>query len=267
VSARAEGLRFEGVAKKLGGRAVLAGVDLEARAGEVLGLLGPNGAGKTTLLRIATRIVAPDAGRALVAGQDVASLSRGELARTVAVVPQDTQVPFPFRVSEVVLMGRAPHLGLLGFESRQDVARAEAALARVGIEALAGRSLGELSGGERQLVTVARALAQDPRVLLLDEPTAFLDLRHRVEVLEILRGLAAEGRAVLVVSHDLGLAAGFCDRLALLSAGRVAAVGPPTDVLRPDALRAVFGIEADVLPGPGGAPVVVPRGARPQASR
>ena len=254
-------LRFEGVAVALGGRPVLRGVDLEVAAGEVVGLLGPNGAGKTTLLRVATRVAHADAGRVLVGGRDVASISRAALAREVAVVPQDTQLPFPFRAAEVVLMGRAPHLGLLGFESDDDVERARAALARVGIAHLADRSLLALSGGERQLVTVARALAQDPRVLLLDEPTAFLDLRHRVEVLELLRALAAEGRGVLVVSHDLGLAARFCDRIALLAEGRIARVGPPSAVIDPAALRQVFGIDAQVVAGPDGTPIVLPRSA------
>ena len=258
-------LALEGVAVNLGGRAVLRRVDLSLAEGEVLGLVGPNGAGKTTLLRVATRLLRPDAGRVLVRGRLLAEIPRQELARSVAVVPQETQVPFAFRVLEVVLMGRAPHLGLLGFETGHDLALAEAALRRVGVAHLAERPLPLLSGGERQLVVLARALAQDAPILLLDEPTAFLDLRHRLEVLELVRALAREGRSALVVSHDLGLAARFCDRMAVLSDGEVLAQGRPSEVLVPDVLRRAYGIEATLVPGPGGFPLVVP--SLPDATR
>jgi len=234
-------------------------VELAVAPGEVVGLVGPNGAGKTTLLRVATRVLAPDAGCVRLGGRPVDALSRRELARRLAIVPQDTAIPFPFRVIEVVLMGRTPHLGALELEGRADVARARAALERVGIAHLAERSVLEISGGERQLAAVARALVQEPEVLLFDEPTAFLDLRHRVDVLHRVRELAAEGRSALVVSHDLSLAARFCDRLAILHEGRVLASGPPEAVLTPERLRTAFGVAADVIAGPGGTPVVVPR--------
>jgi iron complex transport system ATP-binding protein len=254
-----EALAWQDVAVRLGGRDVLRGVDLAVHAGEVLGLVGPNGAGKTTLLRVATRVLAPARGAVRVAGRPLAGFSRRELARQLAVVPQDVQVPFPFRVAEIVLLGRTPWVGPLAFESREDLARAEAALAQVGVAHLADRSVLEISGGERQLVMVARALAQDPAVLLFDEPTAFLDLRHRLEVLAILRRLAASGRAAVVVSHDLELAGRFCDRLALLADGRILASGAPATVLTPELLRAAYGVDAQVFTGPDGAPVVVPR--------
>jgi iron complex transport system ATP-binding protein len=256
VSAR---LELAGVAAQLGPRAVLEGVDLSVPPGEVVGVLGRNGAGKTTLLRVACGALAPDAGRVLLDGRALASLERRERARSVALVPQDTQVPFPFSVAELVLMGRTPHLGWLGFEGAHDLDVARAALDRMGIAALADRSVLTLSGGERQLAMVARALAQQPRLLLLDEPTAFLDLRHRLEVLTVVRELAAAGGSALVVSHDLGVAARFCDRLVLLSGGRILASGPPRDVLTPETLRAAFGIEADVSLAADGVPVVVPR--------
>jgi iron complex transport system ATP-binding protein len=156
-------------------------------------------------------------------------------------------------------MGRSPHLRALGFENASDVEHARRAMARVGIESLAERSMLELSGGERQLVLVARALAQDPQVLLLDEPTAHLDLRHRIEVLELVREFARGGRSALVVSHDLSLAARTCDRIALLREGTLLAVGPPGEVVTREGLRATFGIDASVVPGPDGAPVVVPQ--------
>jgi iron complex transport system ATP-binding protein len=260
------GLAIEAVSLRLGTRDVVREVSLSLEPGEVVALVGPNGAGKTTLLRIASRVLEPDAGRVLLAGRDTAGLSRRELAQQLAVVPQETAVDFPFRAGELVLMGRAPHLSWLGFESAADVARARDAMARVGIEGLADRSVLELSGGERQLVLVARALAQDPRVLLLDEPTAHLDLRHRLEVLARVREFAAPGRSALVVSHDLGLAARHCDRVALLCSGRLVAAGPPARVLTPEALREVFGVEAEVLRARDGALAVVPRSASSAAS-
>ena len=252
-------LALEGVRASLGGREVLCGVSLELRAGEVLGLVGANGAGKTTLLRAASGVLRPDAGRVLLAGRPLASVARRELARQIAVVPQDAPFAFPFRAGEAVLMGRSPHLPRLAFEGPRDLAIARASLAQVGIEALADRSILELSGGERQLVLLARALAQEPRVLLLDEPTAHLDLRHRLQVLELVRELAGAGRSALVVSHDLSLAARSCDRLALLAAGRVLRVGPPAEVLSSEAVHEAFGIEADVVAGPDGTPLVLPR--------
>jgi iron complex transport system ATP-binding protein len=257
-------LRFEQVAVRLGGQPVLRGLDLEVEPGQMLALVGRNGAGKTTLLRLATRVLRPDSGAIHVAGRRVEEYARRELARRVAVVPQQTLVPFPFRAGEVVLMGRAPHLDLLGFESALDLELARQAMERFGIAHLADRSILELSGGERQLVMAARAVAQQADLLLLDEPTAFLDLRHRLEVLAAVRELADSGRSALVVSHDLGLAARFCDRIAMLSGGVVIAAGPPRAVLAPDRLRAGFGIEADVLSTPDGAPVIVPRRAAPE---
>jgi iron complex transport system ATP-binding protein len=262
VSAAAA-LAFDDVALHLGERAVLRGVSLALARGEVVGLAGPNGAGKTTLFRAATRVLPLERGTVWLAGTSIEKLSRRELARRVAVVPQDVTVPFPFRAGEVVLMGRAPHRAGLGFESRADIERARACLALVGIEALADRSMLELSGGERQLVLVARALAQDPEVLLLDEPTAHLDLRHRTVVLERVRDFAAQGGAALVVSHDLTLAARTCARLALLADGALAACGTPAEVLRPDILARVFAVDAEVVDAPDGAPLVIPRRAHP----
>jgi iron complex transport system ATP-binding protein len=254
-----EALSFEGVGFRAGGREILAGLSLTLGRGELLTLAGPNGAGKTTLLRLASRVATPSAGRVRVAGRDASELSRRELARELAVVPQDVSLAFPFSAGEVVLMGRAPHLGLLGFETADDVGRAREAMERVGVAHLADRSVLELSGGERQLLLLARALAQDARVLLLDEPTSHLDLRHRVTVLEQVRDFVASGRSALVVSHDLGLAARGADRLALLAGGRLAGLGTPDQVLRPEILRAVFGVETSIVEAPGGGVVVVPR--------
>jgi iron complex transport system ATP-binding protein len=252
-------LDFDSVAVSLSGQAVLRDVSFSVATGEVVGLLGRNGAGKTTLLRLATRTLAPDAGRITLAGEPLTELSRRALAQRVATVPQELHVPFPFLASEIVLMGRAPHQGLLGFESASDLARAQQAMEEVGIGELADRPLGVLSGGERQLVMFARALVQDPEILLLDEPTSHLDLRHRIDVLRIVRRLARRGRGALVVSHDLSLAARTCDRIVVLGEGRVLADGEPGAVLSPALLHEAFGIDADIVSAPDGAPLVVPR--------
>lgn len=252
-------LAIEHVAVRLGESVVLRDVTFELRPGEVVGLLGCNGAGKTTLLRTVSRTLAPDTGSLRLDGEPISRLSRRALARAIAVVPQDLHVPFPFTAGEIVLMGRAPHQPPFGFETAADLAVARAAMEQMGILELADRPIHELSGGERQLVLFSRALAQEPRFLLLDEPTAFLDLRHRVDVLRTVRTLASDGRGVLVVSHDLGLAARICDRLLLLSGGVIAAQGRPADVLTGETLREAFGIDADVLSAPDGSPIVVPR--------
>ncbi|MCZ6785025.1 MAG: ABC transporter ATP-binding protein [Proteobacteria bacterium] len=253
------GLTVDRLRVVLGGHPVLRDVSFEVRPGEVVGLLGRNGAGKTTLLRVVTRAITPDGGEVRVGEMPVARLARRELARAVAIVPQETTVPFPFRAGELVLMGRAPHQPLFGFETRSDVERARAAMNRMGIGDLADRSVFELSGGERQLAVFARALVQEPEIMLLDEPTAFLDLRHRIDVLRAVREFAAAGGAALVVSHDLSLAARICDRLVLLGDGEVIAQGPAAEVLSEEVLARAFAVRADILRAPDGAPVVVPR--------
>lgn len=256
-------LTFENVSVDLGGRAILRDLSLSISAGEVVGVAGANGAGKTTLFRAASRVAPLKHGSIRLESDEMANLPRRELAQRLAVVPQDVGLAFPFRVGEVVLMGRAPHIGGLGFESPADVRLAERALEALGISALADRSMLELSGGERQLVLVARALAQQPRVLLLDEPTAHLDLRHRTEVFSQVRAFALAGGAALAVTHDLSLAARVCDRIALLREGRLVAIGTPREVLVPQRLNEVFGVDAAVFEAPDGLPLVVPSAAKP----
>ncbi len=220
----------------------LADVSLDVRVGEVFGLIGPNSAGKTTLLRLLTRVLEPDRGEIALDGRPLARLSRWELARLVAVVPQETPRPFPFTVEQLVLMGRYPHTPDRFFESDADVGAAREAMAATGVLDLASLPLEQLSGGERQRAMLARAVAQRPRLLVLDEPTSHLDLRYQAETAALLARLnRVEGVTVLLVSHDLRFAAELCDRLALLSDGRVARAGTPAAVLDASLLEAVFG--------------------------
>ena len=259
VSSHSSQLRFENVGVVLGERRVLDDVSFQVSRGEVVGLLGPNGAGKSTVVRAANRGVELAEGKIVLEEDILASLSQRDLARRVASVAQEVQVPFSFTVGEMVLMGRAPYQGLLGFDSSSDVTGALHALSKMGIADLADRRMNELSGGERQLVLIARALNQSPDWLLLDEPTAFLDLQHRIDVLKVVREFAREGGGALVVSHDLALAARVCDRLLVLAEGRVVASGPPAEVLTSTVLERAFGLAVRVVEGPGGLPLVVPQ--------
>jgi iron complex transport system ATP-binding protein len=220
---------------------VLAGISLDVGSGEVLAIVGPNGAGKSTLLRVLAGALSPWAGTVAIGGRPLDSYERRALARIVASVGQENAVAFSFTVLEVVLMGRAPHLGAFRFESQRDLEIAHAALERVGMLALAGRHIQELSGGERKRVFLARALAQEPRIALLDEPTAFLDLKHVAEIFSCLRELAAtRGLAVIATLHDLNVAALYADRVLLLKDGAAIACGTPDEVLTADNLRRVY---------------------------
>ena len=251
-------LAFEQVGVAYPSRAVLHGVNLAVEPGQVLAIVGPNGVGKSSLIKVASGILRPVHGRVLVDGRDVADFEPAERARTLAVVPQATRVPPAFTAEQVVLMGRTPFLGWLDREGPEDRARAAEAMQRTGTVELAGRPMGELSGGEQQRVLVARALAQSAGVLLLDEPTAHLDLRHQDETLRLVRSLAGEaGLAVLIALHDLNLVARIADRVALLSAGGVKKLGAPVEVLTPELLAAAYGLEIHVMDHPiHGTPLV-----------
>jgi len=266
ASAPAAPLAFLDVRVRLGGQAVVNGVDLELRAGEVLGLVGPNGAGKSTLLRAATRLVPLETGRVLVEGHDLASVSRRALAQRLAVVQQIPEAPAAMRVGDLVLLGRSPHLRLLGRETERDFEIARESMERAGCLELADRTLGTLSGGQRRRAFVARALAQEAGILLLDEPTANLDPQAQAEICSLLRSLAEGGIAVLVVLHELTLAAAYCDRLALMDGGRVVALGTPREVLTAANVARVYGERVAVIPHPDtGAPIIVP--AFPEEAR
>jgi iron complex transport system ATP-binding protein len=225
----------------------LADLALTVERGEILGVIGPNSAGKTTIIRLLTKVVSPLRGTILFDGTSLAGWSRWELARHVAVVPQDVPAALPFTVEQLVLMGRYPHAPRRFFETPADLAAARAAMAETGVSELGRAPVQTLSGGERQRVMLARALAQEPRLLILDEPTAHLDLRYQAECIGLLRRINRErGTTVLLVSHDLNLAAAVCDRLLLLAAGRVMRVGAPSDVLDAGGLSAVYGCDVIV---------------------
>ncbi len=235
-------LRLEGATLGYRGRPVAHAVDLELPAGGFVGLIGPNASGKSTLLKAMSRVLRPRHGRVTLGGEDLWQLSPMTVARQVATVAQGLPPAFPLLAEELVLMGRLPHLRRFQGEGPRDLAVARRALSLTGTLSLAERSLAELSGGERQRLAIARALAQEPRYLLLDEPTAHLDINYKVELLDLLRRLnRADGVAVLVILHDLNLAALYCDELVLLRAGRVHARGTPEQVLLSSHLEEVYG--------------------------
>jgi iron complex transport system ATP-binding protein len=261
---RTPALRASGLIGGYDGRAVLHGVSLEVAAGEMLAIVGPNGAGKSSLLRMLGGLLEPWQGAIEMLGAPLKSWEGRAKARRLAFVGQDSAVAFSFTVLEVVLMGRAPHLGVMHFESRRDLAIARDALARFGVLELAARSIQELSGGERRRVLLARALAQEPQIALLDEPTAHLDLRHVAETFERLGELrATRGLAVIATLHDLNAAACYADRVLLLKDGTAVGLGTPQEVLTEEKLRAVYETEVYVGRNPAtGALAVLAGGPR-----
>ena len=237
-------VEFDDVTVVLGGTEVVHGASLTVEPGTVVGLVGPNGSGKSSLLRTLYRAVRPSRGTVRVDGADVRTLSGRQHARQVAVMLQDSHTDFDLSVHEVVLLGRAPHHASFGRDTAEDLRIADDAMRRTGIDDLAGRMVATLSGGQRQRVMLARALTQQSPVLVLDEPSNHLDIRHQLELMSTVRGL---GRTVIAALHDLNLAARYCDRVVVLDAGTVVADGPPAATLTPELVRAVFGVEARVL--------------------
>jgi iron complex transport system ATP-binding protein len=253
-------LKIEGLSVSYGSRRVLRSVSLEVRSGEVLALIGPNGAGKSTLVRAVSGVIPAEGGKVRTNGDDLLALAPMQRARALAVVPQAVSLPPAFTVWETVLLGRTPYLNFLGQVSAADEEIVRQALARVDALELAGRRVGELSGGEQQRVLLARALAQSTPILLMDEPTAHLDLQHQVALMETVRGLAhEEGLAILIALHDLNLAARYADRVALLVGEKIEAVGTPAEVMTPEAISAAYGLPVRVVPHPfADAPLVLP---------
>ena len=249
------------------GNAVLEDVDVQLEASGFLGLIGPNGSGKSTLLRVLAGVLAPWSGRVRLDGSDISELSRRQMARTIAVVPQETVSPFAFTVGEIVAMGRHPYMSRFGGLAAGDVRAVAGAMERTDTVHLTSRSILELSGGERQRVVIARALAQQPRLLLLDEPTNHLDINHQVEILDLLYDLnRSDGLAIVCVTHDLNAAAEYTDQVVLLApGGRIHAAGAPGDVITVDHVEAVYGVRVAVVDC-AGRPRITPVSRRhPQA--
>jgi ABC-type cobalamin/Fe3+-siderophores transport system ATPase subunit len=242
-------LALRGVSAGYGARTVLHDVDLDIAAGEWVAIVGPNGAGKSTLLRLITGLLAPTRGEILVEGRDLARMDREEVARQIAVVPQPSSLPFSASVEAVVALGRLPHEDRLRGLRPVDRAAVAGAIERVGLGRLVGRDVRELSLGERQLVLLAVAIAQAAPIILLDEPTVHLDIRHQFDVMDLLADLnGRDGRTVVTVLHDLHLAARRIPRIVVAADGRVVADGPPGEALNGDRIRDVFAVEPELLP-------------------
>lgn len=256
-------LAAEGIVCGYDGEDVLRGVTLGVRRREFVGLIGPNGSGKSTLLRVLTGILPLRAGRVLLAGTPLARYSRREIAHKIAVVPQLSGSIFPFTVRDYVMMGRTPYLGRLQSQRPADAQIAQQAMTLTDVAYLAARPITDLSGGELQRATIARAVAQQTDVLLLDEPTAFLDINHQREIFELLTRFNADrGMTIICVSHDLNLAAQYCPRIVVLKDGLVYDDGPGSEIVTEQMVRQVYGAPVQVDTGPGGKPRVslVPEG-------
>ncbi|KZE90759.1 ABC transporter ATP-binding protein [Microbacterium sp. TNHR37B] len=254
-------LQARGLSAGYPGRTVIDGLDLTVAPGRITMIIGANASGKSTLLGTLARLRAPLEGTVELDGADVASLPRRAFARTVGLLPQHPAAPDGITVAELVSRGRHPHRGMFQRWSAEDSAIVDAAMRRTGVAELADRIVGDLSGGQRQRVWIAMALAQAPRILLLDEPTTFLDLSHQLEVLDLLRDLnRTEGTTIVVVLHELNLAARYADDLVVLHEGRVVAHGSPVDVLTAEVVEQAFALHALVMPDPlTSTPLVIPR--------
>ncbi|OGR81852.1 MAG: hypothetical protein A2902_05560 [Elusimicrobia bacterium RIFCSPLOWO2_01_FULL_64_13] len=252
-------IQAEAISFSYNGKKVIRDVSLHLKKGDFMGVIGPNGAGKSTLLRLFSRILSPDRGSVAFSGRPARDMDEKEIARKLAVLPAETFYPYDFTVREIVKMGRAPHLGFWSEGNERDLMVVEVALDAVGIRDLAPRSIHSLSSGERQMVLLAQAMAQEPEVLLLDEPTVHLDIRHQVRLFRLLKEWNETGNlTVLVISHDLNIAAQFCGRLVLMKDGRLEKDGKPREVITEENLKNVYGIQARVIANPAtGSPAIL----------
>jgi len=255
-------LRADGVRLGYGDRTIVPGLDLEVDAGRITVIVGANACGKSTLLRALSRMLTPSHGHVLLDGQDIATLPTKQVARVLGLLPQSPTAPEGITVADLVARGRSPHQGIFTRWTSDDDLAVARALKLTDTAELADRAVDELSGGQRQRVWIAMALAQQTDLLLLDEPTTFLDLRHQVDVLDLVTDLNRErGTTVVMVLHDLNLAARYADTIVAMRAGEIAAVGSPADVLSPELVEEVFGLASQVIPDPvSGKPIVLPIG-------
>jgi iron complex transport system ATP-binding protein len=255
-------LRLDGVSVDLAGRRIVSGISLAVGDGQFVGLLGPNGSGKSTILKAIYRVHRPSSGRVLVDGTDLLALKPKDAAQRVAVVAQESVSEFDFTVREIVMTGRIPHKQAFSHDTEADHAIVDGAMERAGCGHLAHRGFNTLSGGEKQLALIARALAQGADHLVLDEPTNHLDIQHQVDILELVAGL---GVSVLAALHDLSLAALFCEAVHVLAGGQILAGGPPGAVITPATIRAAYGADVLVIEHPDtGTPHLIPRRIQPK---
>ena len=226
---------------------VLDGLDFEIKEGEVIGILGPNGCGKTTLLKNLNKNLSPNGGCILLDGDDIQDIVKKDIAKKVAVVPQTNEINFAFTVRDIVAMGRIPFQGMLSGENREDKRVIDEAIEQTGLKDLADRHINTMSGGERQRVIIARAIAQTPKIILMDEPTLHLDISMQFDALNLVHRLAKKnGLTVVIVSHDLPMVARYCDRILMLHDHKIYALGAPEEVLTPENMKTVFNVDAEL---------------------
>jgi len=262
-------LELQSVGVAYGRNVVVKDLTFQVMPGEMVGLIGPNGSGKSTIIKAISRVISLYSGKILLDGKDVFKMPRGDLARLLGVVPQMSILPSAFTAFEVVLMGRNPHLGLLQYEGARDLAITWRAMEMTATHTLAERKVGELSGGEIQRIVIARVLTQEPKSILLDEPTANLDIRHQVEILDLIKNLCLENNLTVVVAlHDLNLAAQYCDRLILINNGQVHAQGTPREVINSRNIKDVYGADGCVYTHPvNGLPAVLLKAGNSQHAK
>jgi len=254
-------LEMQGITLAYGDKKVVEDVTFQVMPGEMVGLVGPNGSGKSTIIKALSRVITPHSGRVLINGRDISQIPRRELSLLISVVPQIPLLPSPFTAFEIVLMGRNPHLGLFQYEGPKDMDIVWQAMGQTSTQCLAERRISELSGGEIQCVVIARALAQETQAILLDEPTANLDIGRQIEILDLVKSLCRENKLTVVAAlHDLNLASHYCDRLFLINKGRIHAEGTPTEVINTRNIEQVYGCGSYVHTHPlSGLPAVLPR--------
>jgi iron complex transport system ATP-binding protein len=255
-------LEIENIILDYGEQPVINDLSFQLHSGELLGLVGPNGCGKTSIIKSLSRVLSPSSGRITLDGNELTVIPRNALARLIGVVPQNPYLPETFTVFEVVVLGRNPYLGLFNGETVHDIAVVWQAMERTDITHLAKRRIGELSGGEKQRVTIARVLAQEPQIILLDEPTANLDIAQQIDILDLIAGMCREQNiAALIAIHDLNIAAQYCSRIIMLKNGRVFIEGNPGEVITTENIRDVFAAETTIYHHPeNNLPMVLPNG-------